>query len=193
MLILEYLKSKIFWRSVILMLLIVIVGLFALNRFLNSFTHHDEKIQVPDLAKMSFDEADQALKALNLEAVVIDSASFNPDYPPRSVIEFDPEAGDYVKEDRKIYITLNPSGYGKIAVPNVLDKTKRQVETHLKSIGFRIGKYEYIPDLGKDVVRRMKFGGKELQPGDMIPKNSAIDLVLGDGNGQERSAKDSIE
>lgn len=193
MLIIEYLKSKIFWRTVIFMFLIVVVGLFALNRFLNSFTHHDEKIQVPDLAKMSFDEADQALKALSLQAVVIDSASFNPDYPPRSVIEFDPEAGDYVKENRKIYITLNPSGYGKIAVPNVLNKTKRQVETHLKSIGFRIGKYEYIPDLGKDVVRRMKFGGKELQPGDMIPKNSAIDLVLGDGNGQERSIKDSIE
>jgi hypothetical protein len=81
---------------------------------------------------------------------------------------------------------LNPSSYRKIAIPDVLNKTKRQVETHLKSVGFRIGEYYFIPDIGKNVVRKMKFKGKEVKPGDLIPKNSKIDLVLGDGrsNGQ---------
>ena len=43
-----------------------------------------------------------------------DSANYNPDYPKFSVIEQDPLAGNQVKENRKIYLTLNPSGYRKV-------------------------------------------------------------------------------
>ncbi len=188
----SYLKSKIFIRTIILMVVMIIVGIFLLNAFLNYSTRHDEKILVPDLAKMSIDDTQRTLENLNLSFEVIDSASFNPDYPARSIIDQDPDAGDYVKKDRKIYLTLNPSGYGKIAIPDILNKTKRQVETHLTSIGFRIGEYHYIPDLGKDVVRKMKFGSRELHPGDMIPKNSKIDLVLGDGKGEEKTSNEIL-
>ncbi|HBK71585.1 MAG TPA: serine/threonine protein kinase, partial [Flavobacteriaceae bacterium] len=110
------------------------------------------------------------------------SASFNPEYPPNSIITQVPEAGDFVKVNRKIYLTTNPSGYRKIAIPDVLNKTKRQVETHLKSIGFKIGKYQFVPDIGENVVRKMKYKGKVLKKGDLVSKNSTIDLVLGDGS-----------
>ena len=73
----------------------------------------------------------------------------------------------------------------------MFDKTKRQVETHLKSIGFRIGEYYYIPDLGKDVVRKMKFNEKELKVGDLIPKNSEIDLILGDGKASAKPVNET--
>ncbi len=183
MLLIQYLKSKIFIRTLITMLVSVIIGIFLLKMFLNFSTNHDQKIEVPDLTKMSLDDTQKTLENLNLTFIVIDSASYNPDYPPKSVIDQDPEANDFVKEGRKIYLTLNPSSYRKIAIPNVLNKTKRQVETHLKSIGFRIGEYYYIPDLGRNVVRKMKVNGKQVKPGDLIPKNSEIDLVLGDGSG----------
>jgi len=181
--IIKYLKSKMFIRTLITMLVSVIIGIFLLKMFLSFRTNHDQKIAVPDLAKMSLNDTKTTVENLDLSFVVIDSASYNPNFPPKSVIDQDPEAGDFVKENRKIYITLNPSGYRKIAIPNVLNKTKRQVETHLKSIGFRIGEYYYIPDIGRNVVRKMKFKGKEVKPGDLIPKNSEIDLVLGDGAG----------
>ena len=186
MLILQYFKSKIFIRTLITIVVSIIIGIFLLQMFLNFSTNHDQKIEVPDLAKMSLSDTDKTLENLKLRSFVIDSASFNPNYPPKSVIDQDPEAGDFVKENRKIYLTLNPSSYRKIAIPDVLNKTKRQVETHLKSVGFRIGEYYFIPDIGKNVVRKMKFKGKEVKPGDLIPKNSKIDLVLGDGrsNGQ---------
>ena len=186
MLLLRYLKSKPFIRTIITMLVSVIIGIFLLKLFLNYRTHHNQKIQVPDLAKMSLTDTEKTLHNLELRFIVIDSASFNPNYPPKSVIEQDPEAGDFVKENRKIYLTLNPSSYRKIAIPNVLNKTKRQVETHLKSVGFRIGEYYYIPDLGKNVVRKMKVNGKVVKPGDLIPKNSEIDLILGDGKAGEK-------
>jgi len=183
MLIIRYLKSKNFIKMFITLVIVTLASVFLLKFLLGFMTNHDQKIQVPDLAKMSLEDTQRTLENLDLTLIVIDSTSFNPEYPPKSVIDQDPEANDFVKANRKIYLTLNPSGYRRIAIPNVLNKTKRQVETHLKSIGFHIGKYTYVPDIGRNVVRKMKFKGKVLKAGDMIPKNSKIDLVLGDGRG----------
>ena len=37
----------------------------------------------------------------------------------------------------------------------------------------------------------MKFNGKELKAGDLIPKNSAIDLILGDGKADAKPINDT--
>lgn len=178
---LHYLKSKQFIRTIITIIAILVIGFFILTKFLSWKTNHNQKIEVPDLAKMTLTEADNVLKDVALDFKVIDSASFNAEYPPKSVLDQNPDAGDFVKEGRKIYLTLNPSSYRKIKVPNVLGKTKRQVVTQLTSAGFKIGKSSYIPDIGRDVVRGLKFNDNELKEGLSIPKNSTIDLVLGDG------------
>ena len=41
--------------------------------------------------------------------------------------------------------------------------------------------YTYVRDIGLDVVRGLRYKGKILNPNDKLPKNSIIDLVLGDG------------
>jgi beta-lactam-binding protein with PASTA domain len=177
----QYLRSKEFLGTVIFLVAIVFLVIFGLGIWLNKHTKHGESITVPDLQKLSLAETEVLLKESNLTFVVIDSASFNPQFPPLSVIEQNPIAGDKVKENRKIYLTLNPADYKKVSVPEVLDLTKRQVVTQLKSVGFQIGKERYIPDLGKDVVRGLELNGKEVKPGVKLPKNTTIDLVLGDG------------
>jgi len=178
---LQYLKSKEFLRTIILVIAISLLLLFALVKWLSYHTEHDKRITVPNLEKLSLAETEKILEEYKLNYVVIDSASFNPKFPPKSVIEQNPFSGDFVKENRKIYLTLNPSGYRKITIPNVLDQTKRQVVIQLKSLGFRIGKERYIKDLGRDVVRRLEINRKKIEPGDKLPKNTVIDLVLGDG------------
>lgn len=177
----QYFKSKEFIRTAISILVAVVFLIIGLSKWMDYYTKHDQKIQVPNLEKLTISETEKVLEEMNLSLVVIDSASFNPKYPPKSVIEQDPSPGDFVKEHRKIYLTLNPSTYSKITVPNVINQTKRQVVTQLKSMGFRIGKELYIRDLGLDVVRSMEIGSKEIQPGDRLPKNTAIDLIMGDG------------
>ena len=187
----QFMKSKTFLKQLGFAIVGLLVFVFVVMKWLHVSTNHDQKIEVPNLEKMSLSEVEKTLDELDLKLFVIDSASFNPDYPKKSVIDQDPEPGDFVKENRKIYLSLNPSGYRKIAIPDVFDKTKRQVETHLKSIGFRIGEYYYIPDLGKDVVRKMKFNEKELKVGDLIPKNSEIDLILGDGKASAKPVNET--
>ena len=81
-------------------------------------------------------------------------------------------------------MTLNPSKYRDITIPDLNGRTKRQAMSQLQSIGFNIGEFTTVRDIGKDVVRGLKFKGKDLKPGEKLPKNSVIDLVVGDGKGR---------
>ena len=137
---------------------------------------------MPDLKGKSISVADMELSENNLVMQIQDSANFNPDYPKFAVIDQEPAAGTKVKEDRKIYLTLNPSGYRKVEVPDLRERTFRQAEPNLEALGFKVGKITYVDNLGKDIVLQLKYNGETLNPGDKLPKTSKIDLVLGNGN-----------
>ncbi len=179
----KFIKSKVFVKQ-LLMAFVVLVVLIVFSVFwLNFSTNHNQKIEVPNLSKLSLEEVEETLSDLDLSWEVIDSASFIAEYPSKSVIEQSPEAGDFVKENRKIYLTLNPSGYSDIEIPDFYGKTKRQAVAQLTAIGFRISAQEiYVNDIAKDVVRGLIYKGKDLKNGDKIPQNSEIILKLGDGN-----------
>lgn len=179
--VLKFIKSTSFFKQVAIVILATLMFVFVLKWWFGFTTNHDQKIKVPDLNKMDLTEVATLLEELNLAFTVIDSTRYNPEYPNKSVIEQNPEAGDFVKEKRKIYLTINPSKYSDLILPDLNGKTKRQAVTHLLSIGFRIGEFSYVPDIGKDVVRGMKNNGMRLKPGNKLPKNSVVDLILGDG------------
>lgn len=181
---LQFLKSKVFLKQIGIAILGIFVFIFFLKWWLGYTTNHNQKIEVPNLHKMSLSDVQKRLNELDLGFIVIDSASYNPAYPKKSVIEQNPDAGDFVKEKRKIYLTLNPSKYRDIKIPDLNGWTRRLAETHLKSIGFKVGvNITWVPDLGKNVVRGLKHNGKQIGLGDKLPKNSTIDLILGDGRG----------
>ncbi|RXP58617.1 PASTA domain-containing protein [Lutibacter sp. HS1-25] len=192
----QFLKSKSFVKQLIIAFVAFIVFSFAVVKWLNITTNHDQKIEVPSLEKLGLMDVENLLEDLNLNFVVIDSASYNPDFPPQSVIEQSPEAGSFVKADRKIYLTLNPSGYEVVAIPSVFGKTKRQATSQLIAVGFRVDTAKvYIPDIAKDVVRGLLINGVDFNTGDKIARNSVITLKLGDGEGAEKEegVSDDIE
>ncbi|RBW60312.1 PASTA domain-containing protein [Tenacibaculum sp. E3R01] len=180
----EFIKSKSFFMQLGIAILSVVVLIFLLQWWLGITTNHNQKIEVPNLAKLSLTNVETKLNELNLDYVVIDSATYNPNYPKKAVLEQNPEAGDFVKEGRKIYLTLNPSKYRDVEIPDLNGRTRRQATTHLRSIGFKVGKdVTWVRDLGKDVVRGLKYKGNKIEPKTKLPKQSTIDLILGDGNG----------
>ncbi|WP_370408606.1 PASTA domain-containing protein [Tenacibaculum dicentrarchi] len=180
----QFVKSKAFFMQIGIAVASLFITVFVLQWWLGFTTNHDQKIQVPNLHKMSLVEVEKKLKELNLDFIIIDSATYNPEYPKKSVIEQNPAVNDFVKEKRKIYLTLNPSKYRDIEVPNLNGRTKRQATTHLQSQGFIVGKeITLVEDIGKDVVRGLKYNGKEITAGVKLPKKTTINLILGDGNG----------
>jgi beta-lactam-binding protein with PASTA domain len=180
---LKFIVSRTFLKQVILAIVIVIALIFVTKWWLGSTTNHDERIAVPNIKGMTLNLVSQELDNAHLRYYIIDSANYNPDYPRYSVIEQEPGAGSFVKENRQIYLVLNPSGYRKLTVPNIIGKTRRQAEPNLEALGFKIGKITYVNWIGEDEVRDMRHNGKRLKPGDRLEKTSIIDLVLGNGKG----------
>ncbi|MEN8817423.1 MAG: PASTA domain-containing protein [Nonlabens sp.] len=178
----RFIFTKTFWIQVVIAAVVTVVLCFAYLFWLDWYTNHDQRIQVPNLEKLSYSDAKKQLEDLDLRSKIIDSSSFNPAYAPRTVIEQDPLANKFVKENRQIYIKLNASGYGKVTVPNLIYKTKRQAIPTLEALGFKIGEITYKPNIAENTVLEMRYKGEKLEPGTQLSKTSTIDLVLADGN-----------
>jgi beta-lactam-binding protein with PASTA domain len=188
----NYLKSKVFLKQLLVATLIVVIIVVIVLNTLSFFTKHNEEITVPDLAKLSMEQVEEKLDELNLDYVLLDTMDFHKEYPIYSVVMQDPKPGDKVKEDRKIYVKINSEGFKYVVIPNLIEKTFRQAEPTLKSLGLQLGKVTYKPYLGKDMVLEMWIDGKKVKPGAEVMKTSKIDLVLGDGKiGFEEESKDT--
>ena len=177
----NFLRSRSFLIQLGLALVATVVLVLLALRWLNSSTHHGEFVEVPDFAKMSVMDMRNAVEDAGLRYEVLDSANYNPDYPRFSIIEQDPKAGSKVKEDRKIYFTVNPSGYKKVTVPNIIQVTQRNASSMLKAVGLDVQRVTHIDELGKDMVYYIKYKGKNINPGQKLPKTSKIELVCGNG------------
>lgn len=189
----RFLVSKAFWVQILLAVIVTVLFAFLMLKWLDHRTRHGQSVEVPNLSKLELDEVDRQLSELNLRRQLLDSANYNPDFPKYSVIEQNPLPGKRVKEGRKIYLKLNPSGYPKIEIPNMIRFTRRQVEPTLRSLGFEIGDITYKPDIAKDAVLEMWANGKKIEPGDELMKTTVIDLVLGDPDWEEKELEEATE
>lgn len=183
----NFLRSKTFLIQIGLSLAVVILLVFLALRWLNSSTNHGEFVEVPDFSKMSVMDMRKAVEEAGLRYEVLDSANYNPDFPRFSIIEQDPKAGNKVKDNRKIYFTVNPSGYKKVTIPNIIQVTQRNASSMLKAVGLEVQRVTYIDQLGKDMVYYIKYKGKNIRPGEKLPKTSKIELVCGNGTIPERA------
>jgi beta-lactam-binding protein with PASTA domain len=177
----EFLKSWTFVRQLLIAIIIVGVFGFLLVVFLDFRTRHGEEINVPDLKKMKIEIAEEKLADLGVVALILDTVDYNKDFPPYSIVEQDPEAGEKVKDGRKIYVKINSGGYAMITLPDLEEKTYRQIQATFRALGLQVGEITYKPNLAKDLVLVVRQNGKTLKKGDKVLKNSIIDLDLGDG------------
>ncbi len=182
----KFLKSKLFFIQLGLALVVTALLVFLLLAWLKGTTNHGEYVEVPNFAKMSVADMRKAVENADLRYEVLDSANYNPDFPRFSIIDQNPKAGTKVKQNRKVYFTVNPSGYKKVTVPNVVQVTQRNASSMLRAVGLEIERTTYIDQIGKDMVYYIKFKGKQISPGDKLPKMSKVELVCGNGNTSER-------
>lgn len=177
----RFLFSKAFLKQLLIAIVVAVLLVFVALYWLKFSTNHDEYIEVPNLAKLELDIVELKLNELNLRYEIIDSSSYDPDFPAYSVIEQLPKEGSFVKENRKIYLSLNPSGYPQLELPtNVVGKSLRQTKPTLLSLGFQIGEIKEVPYMA-DVVLHMLHEKDTLKEGELLTKTSVIDLVVGDG------------
>ncbi len=177
----QFLTSFVFFKNLALAGLIVLGLMFLFMKSLNFLTRHGQEIAVPNLDKLTVEKAGEALSELNLEYLILDTLDYNPAYPKFTIMQQDPKPGAMVKENRKIYIRINAGTYKLVLLPDFIQKTYRHARANMNQLGLQEGSKTYIPHMAYDVVLEIKQNGKILKAGDKIRKNSAIDIVLGDG------------
>ena len=153
---------------------------FIFNVWLDSYTNHNEFVEVPDLSKMKINDATAKLEELGL-TYEVDSSRFDPNTKPFAIMDFYPTAQSRVKEGRRIFIKSNPRTYRPVDLPDLIGKSKRLALTQLEISGLKIGKILYEPDLAKDAVLKILYNGKIVKAGEQLPRFATVDLVLGRG------------
>jgi beta-lactam-binding protein with PASTA domain len=177
----KYLTSRVFLLQILAAMTIVAIISYLFFHWITFTTHHGQEITVPNLSKLSAEQAEEKLDALDLDYIILDTVDFRPEFPKLTIVEQEPKAGSKVKEGRKIYIKINASKYTMVSLPDLVEKTYRQAVPTLEAVGLLEGTITYKPYLGKDMVLEMRMNGKKLKAGDKVLKSSKIDLVLGDG------------
>lgn len=177
----KYLTSRVFLVQVFLAVLIIAVLGYLFMHWLTFTTDHGNEITVPNLSRLTEEQVEEKLDALDLEYILLDSVNYKSDYPKFSVVQQDPLPGEKVKVGRKVYIKINSSGFSSVKVPDLVNRTYREAVPTLRALGLEEGTITYIPNLGRDMVLEMRFQGRNIKAGDKVLKSSKIDLVLGDG------------
>jgi eukaryotic-like serine/threonine-protein kinase len=178
------------WKDVLLHLvaivgLTVLLGYLILNIWLPSYTNHGQKIEVPSLENLSIEEAEDLLDEKDLRLEIQDT-TFKANYKPGVISRQEPKAGSFVKEDRRIYVTLNAFEIPKITISEKMltelqNTNLATVSSKISQFGFEIGDTIYVTGKYPDYVLNTNFKGKALSVGTQVPRGSKLDIEVSDG------------
>jgi len=176
-----YLKTKHFRNNLLMAIGAVVLVLMLAFFSLGIYTRHGSGIPVPQLKGLSVERAMALLKDQDL-SYKIDSV-YVPDQQPGSVIEQDPDAGTLVKENRTIYLNIVTRLAPPVELPDLEPLTYREAVATLSNYHLKVGDTTYKPDIARDRILQVNFGGQPIKAGTKIPQGSRLDLVLGNGEG----------
>lgn len=184
-------KQKIFsplvWGNLLAMLLVVIGIIIGAWYFLSAYTHHGERIDVPNIVGHQESDARYQLERIGLKAVVVDSA-YNKQHPAGCILDQQPAPGRKVKSGREIYLTINSNRMPTMVLPDIADNSSlREAEARLTAMGFKLGPVEYVSgDL--NWVYGVKSRGRNVYAGERVPIDVPLVLQVGkdvNGNGYD--------
>ena len=160
---------------------IILIGgitLIAMDRYIMpGYTNYGHGITVPDITRMSLEEAKEKLESRGLRHELAAKRS-NQAFPPEYVIDQTPGSGMIVKPDRKVYITVNVTTTPTVAVPDVEGMSLRNATIQLQNSALQLGNITYESSRFRNSVLR-----QSISPGRSVTHNTAVDLIVGDGLG----------
>ena len=168
------------WANLLSMLLVVVALCFAVKVGIDLYTHHGEKIVLPDIRHKNFSDAEHLLVACDLKVVVSDTG-YVPGMRPDCILEQSPAPGERVKSGHVIYLTVNATQTPTITVPDVIDNSSlREAMAKLSAMGFKLTQPTFV-DGEKDWVYGLTVKGRHVVAGDKVSVNDYITIEVGSG------------
>ena len=182
-------KNSVLWLNLLAMVLVVAGLIYGVLAGLDAYTRHGQAVVVPDVKGMDVKEAAEVFRAKKLACAVVDS-TYVKELRAGSILDYNPSAGQKVKEGRVIYLTINTLNIPLCQVPDVADNSSlRQAEARLLVSGFKLEKIDTVPG-EKDWVYGVKYRERLLQMGEKVPTGAALTLMV--GNGKDSLQVDSV-
>lgn len=182
-------KNSVLWLNLLAMVLVVVGLIYGVLAGLDAYTRHGQAVVVPDVKGMDVKEAAEVFRAKKLACAVVDS-TYVKELRAGSILDYNPSAGQKVKEGRVIYLTINTLNIPLCQVPDVADNSSlRQAEARLLVSGFKLEKIDTVPG-EKDWVYGVKYRERLLQMGEKVPTGAALTLMV--GNGKDSLQVDSV-
>jgi beta-lactam-binding protein with PASTA domain len=172
--------SKKFYFSILGLVLFGALSLLLFDKvIMPGYTNYYEGLTVPDLTRITLEEAEEELTSIGLRYEVADRRA-NSAFPANYVIDQQPAANTIVKPNRKIYLTVNTEVKPVVVVPNVVSLSIRNAQIQLQNYGLEVGSTSYESSRFKNVILR-----QSIPQGDTVAKGTTIDLVVSDGLGNK--------
>ncbi len=141
------------------------------------YTNFNQGVTVPDVTKISLDEAEELLTSIGLRHEVLDRRAHSA-YPANYIIDQSPSALQLVKPNRKIYLTVNTAVTPQTVVPDVVNMSYRNAEIQLQNQGLTVGTISYESSRFRNTIMR-----QSVAPGDTVDRGTVVNLVVSDGLG----------
>lgn len=157
----------------------ILVALAVNNVILPLYVNWNDEIRVPSLTHTDLQKATQILNDRSLEWTIKDTI-YRRDIPSQFIMDQYPEAGQMVKENRKIQLTINLPP-AKLEMPDLIAITERQATIALDRLGLvLVETFKDSSDLYEKtvVMEQSVAAGLPVAPGDSI----TITVSLGKRN-----------
>ena len=181
----KLLKDKKLYKNVVLAGVVLILLFVGWLKYLAIYTNHDDFILVPDLYDIEISSLDSLVYSYGLRYDIIDSI-FDKSKLKGVVVNQDPLPNTKVKENRKIYLTINSLQTRKVYFPDIYDLTLRQSVRKLNKNGLEVGKLTYRSDIATNKILNYKVNGINIQIGQELYHGTTVDLVVGKGLSNEK-------
>lgn len=163
----------------------LVLGFLFLKIYLPIHTNHGDTVSIPDLRGYTFEGGIKILEDSGLQYEVSIDSGFHLEKEPFAILKQVPEANTQVKTGRKIFLTLNALNAPLLKMPNLVNTPLRNVQEILANMGLGRGEIIYVPDIGTNVVLEQRYQGVKIPEGFEVPKGAKIDLMVGDGLGNQ--------
>lgn len=163
--------------NILIIIALTILLLTGLSMWLDSYTRHSERVDVPSLVGIPADDAQRYLEQAGLKSMIVDSVYA--DARPGAVVEQMPAAGLPVKKGRIVYLTINAIGVRMVKMLEVREGGSRQALSTLRSLGFVVDSVKQVAYDMDDLVLSVSADGVEMEPGAEYPVGTRVVVRVG--------------
>lgn len=168
------------WLNLLAMACVTVALCFGVKYGIDFYTHHGEKIRVPNVRNKSFADAEKILDNAGLEIAISDTGYVRA-LPPDCVLEQSIVPGTVVKSGRVVYVVINASSTPTLTIPDVIDNSSyREARAKLEAMGFKVGEPQYVNG-EKDWVYGIKVKDKLVGNGQKVSIDALLIIQVGDG------------